>query len=200
MSVEKTRSKKRKANSLLGKGERNQAEEVNGGLVGAMIGPGDQSSSSSRIQFMDELTHTKKANNNSVEEKDENGQKSSSSDIKGNKPSSSNNPYDNMRHVIVTNDGKHENLVRLVGLKNLFSKQLPKMPKDYIVRLVFDRRHTTVAILSDDPAVRGTDEEIVGAICVRFYHDMRFGEIAFCAVNGNQQVKVRHENGKHSYH
>ena len=103
----------------------------------------------------------------------------------------SSNPYENIRHAIVTNNGDQENFVRLIGLKNLFAKQLPKMPKDYIVRLVFDRNHKSLAILSDDPAVKGTDEEIIGGICYRAYPEMRFSEIAFCAVNGNQQVKVR---------
>jgi len=28
---------------------------------------------------------------------------------------------------------------RLVGLKNIFARQLPNMPKEYIVRLVMDR-------------------------------------------------------------
>ena len=98
--------------------------------------------------------------------------------------------FDDIRHVVVTNDGNPKNLVRLVGLKNLFAKQLPKMPKDYIVRLVFDRRHKSLAILSNDPAVKGTDDEIIGGICYRAYPDMRFSEIAFCAVNQNQQVKV----------
>jgi len=79
-----------------------------------------------------------------------------------------------------------------VGLKSLFSKQLPKMPKEYIARLVFDRRHKTLALLSDDPRVQGGDEEIIGGICYRPYHDMRFAEIAFCAVSGMQQVKVRY--------
>lgn len=105
-------------------------------------------------------------------------------------PQKSGTQFDNIRHVIVTNDGDHKNLVRLVGLKNLFAKQLPKMPKDYIVRLVFDRRHKSLAILSNDPAVKGTDDEIIGGICYRAYPDMRFSEIAFCAVNQNQQVKV----------
>ena len=100
------------------------------------------------------------------------------------------NAYSKIRHCVVENNGTQDNLIRLIGLKNLFSKQLPKMPKDYIVRLVFDRRHKSLAILSDDPKVRGTDEEIVGGICYRAYHDMRFAEIAFCAVNQSQQVKV----------
>jgi hypothetical protein len=34
-----------------------------------------------------------------------------------------------------------------VTRQNIFSRQLPKMPKDYIVRLVFDRRHISLAIL-----------------------------------------------------
>jgi histone acetyltransferase len=99
------------------------------------------------------------------------------------------NPYSKMRRCIVQNDGKEENMIRLIGLKNLFSKQLPKMPKEYIVRLVLDRRHKSLAILSDDPKVMVTDEEIIGGICYRAYHDMRFAEIAFCAVNQAQQVK-----------
>ena len=44
--------------------------------------------------------------------------------------------YDSIKHAIVTNDGSQKNLVRLIGLKSLFAKQLPKMPKEYIVRLV----------------------------------------------------------------
>ena len=106
-------------------------------------------------------------------------------------PKNESRKYYGMRHCVVTNDHKTSSLIRLIGLKNLFSKQLPKMPKDYIVRLVFDRRHKSLAILSDDPKVKGTDDEIIGAICYRGYHDMRFGEIAFCAVSQAQQVKVR---------
>lgn len=41
----------------------------------------------------------------------------------------------------MANDGRPEHSVWLVGLKNVFSKQLPNMPKEYISRLVFDRRH-----------------------------------------------------------
>ena len=39
------------------------------------------------------------------------------------------NPYTNIRRCIVTNDGTTKNLIRLIGLKSLFAKQLPKMPK-----------------------------------------------------------------------
>lgn len=99
------------------------------------------------------------------------------------------NPYDCIRKCIVQNDGTTDNLIRLVGLKNLFSRQLPKMPKDYIVRLVFDRRHKSLAILSDNLDLAGTDDEIIGGICYRSYPEMRFAEIAFCAVAQAMQVK-----------
>lgn len=97
--------------------------------------------------------------------------------------------YDNIRYIVVQNDGSRDSCVKLVGLKSLFAKQLPKMPKEYIARLVFDRRHKSLALLSDDPKVKGSDEEIIGGICYRPYPDMKFAEIAFCAVSGVQQVK-----------
>jgi histone acetyltransferase len=80
-------------------------------------------------------------------------------------------------------------LQRLIGLKTIFGKQLPKMPKEYIARLVLDRRHKSLALLSSDPATFGGNEEIIGGICYRPYPDMKFAEIAFCAVSASQQVK-----------
>lgn len=55
------------------------------------------------------------------------------------------------------------------------------MPKEYIVRLVFDHRHISIAILRAG--------RIIGGICYRPYYEQRFGEIAFCAINSNEQVK-----------
>lgn len=106
------------------------------------------------------------------------------------------NPYSDIKYIIVSNDGTHESLQKLVGLKSLFAKQLPKMPKEYIARLVFDRRHTSLALLSDDPKHEGTDDEVIGGICYRAYEDMRFAEIAFCAVSASQQVKVRLDSSR----
>lgn len=55
------------------------------------------------------------------------------------------------------------------------------MPKDYIVRLVFDRRHRSLAIKRQG--------RIIGGICYRPYHPQRFAEIAFCAISSKEQVK-----------
>lgn len=82
---------------------------------------------------------------------------------------------------IVTNDKSNESCTKLIALKNIFSRQLPKMPKEYIVRLVFDQRHISLAICRSG--------RIIGGICYRPYYEQRFAEIAFCAINSNEQVK-----------
>jgi hypothetical protein len=108
--------------------------------------------------------------------------------VDGPRPSTS-SEYERMRWRIVSNDGSSASMIKLVGLKSLFSKQLPKMPKAYIARLVLDPRHSSLAILSDNPDVRDSDDEIIGGITYRAFSDMRFAEIAFCAVNSAHQVK-----------
>ena len=82
-----------------------------------------------------------------------------------------------------TNDGTEESNmnIALIALKNIFARQLPKMPKEYKVRLVFDKRHISIAIQKKT--------KIIGGICYRPYYDQRFGEIAFCAINSSEQVR-----------
>lgn len=83
---------------------------------------------------------------------------------------------------VVNNDGSVESLLILTGLKCLFQKQLPKMPKDYIARLVYDRAHTSIAIVR-------SPLEVIGGISFREFRDRTFAEIVFCAVSSDQQVK-----------
>jgi hypothetical protein len=59
------------------------------------------------------------------------------------------------------------------------------MPKEYIVRLVFDRRHRAVALC------RGN--LVIGGICYRPYPSQRFAEIAFCAI---MATEVRERGGR----
>lgn len=47
---------------------------------------------------------------------------------------------------IVINDNSQENLTYLLNLKRIFSNQLPKMPREYITRLVFDKKHKAVCV------------------------------------------------------
>ncbi|EPE04049.1 histone acetyltransferase gcn5 [Ophiostoma piceae UAMH 11346] len=83
---------------------------------------------------------------------------------------------------VVNNDGERESNIILTGLKNLFQKQLPKMPKDYIARLVYDRTHLSIAIVRDPL-------EVIGGIAIRPFNERKFAEIVFCAVSSDQQVK-----------
>jgi len=83
---------------------------------------------------------------------------------------------------VVNNDGSRESLIILTGLKCIFQKQLPKMPKDYIARLVYDRTHLSMAIVKKPL-------EVVGGITYRPFKGRKFAEIVFCAISSDQQVK-----------
>lgn len=83
--------------------------------------------------------------------------------------------------VICTNLTPFQFLIDLVALKNIFSAQLPKMPKEYIARLVFDRNHRTLSLKKGD--------RVIGGICYRPFLTQKFAEIVFCAVTGTEQVK-----------
>ena len=56
---------------------------------------------------------------------------------------------------VVNNDGRRDSTIILTGLKCIFQKQLPKMPKDYIARLVYDRTHLSIAIVKKPLEVVG---------------------------------------------
>ncbi|KAJ5694410.1 hypothetical protein N7536_004822 [Penicillium majusculum] len=83
---------------------------------------------------------------------------------------------------VVNNDGSRESTIILTGLKCIFQRQLPEMPKDYIARLVYDRTHLSIAIVK-------MPLEVIGGISIREFRDRKFAEIVFCAVSSDQQVK-----------
>eukprot|EP00752_Nemacystus_decipiens_P014238 g12665.t1 len=86
-----------------------------------------------------------------------------------------------MAIIEVTNDGIPENMEMLIHLKEIFHQQLPKMPKEYIVRLVFDRNHHSIVLTKQGVPI--------GGITYRPFVEQKFGEIAFCAVASNCQVQ-----------
>nr|AAF29981.1 histone acetyltransferase GCN5 [Toxoplasma gondii] len=81
----------------------------------------------------------------------------------------------------VTNDRQPLHMRHLVTVKNIFSRQLPKMPREYIVRLVFDRAHFTFCLCKQG--------RVIGGVCFRPYFREKFAEIAFLAVTSTEQVK-----------
>ena len=70
----------------------------------------------------------------------------------------------------------------LIDLKNIIARQLPKMPKEYIVKLIFDRKHEAMVIVKNET-------KIIGGICFRVFESQKFAEIAFLAVTAHEQVK-----------
>jgi histone acetyltransferase len=95
---------------------------------------------------------------------------------------------------VVNNDNKPRSMIILTGLKCIFQKQLPKMPKDYIARLVYDRTHLSIAIVKRPPPGSHAESsdmpgEVVGGITYRPFKGRQFAEIVFCAISSDQQVK-----------
>ncbi|KAI0675237.1 histone acetyltransferase GCN5, partial [Trametes maxima] len=84
--------------------------------------------------------------------------------------------------VAVENDRVPRSSVILTGLKTLFQKQLPKMPREYIARLVFDSNSKCLAIIK-----RGY--KVVGGICYRPFPHRGFAEIVFFATTSVDQIK-----------
>ncbi|KAF8973092.1 hypothetical protein BDZ97DRAFT_1648754 [Flammula alnicola] len=82
----------------------------------------------------------------------------------------------------VENDKLARSLIILTGLKTLFQKQLPKMPREYIARLVYDSNSKSLAIIK-----RGY--KVVGGICYRPFPHRGFAEIVFFATNSADQEK-----------
>lgn len=82
---------------------------------------------------------------------------------------------------VAWNDGAPDMVVDLINLKNIFSTQLPKMPKEYIARLVLDRNHRSMCILRKN--------RVIGGICFRPFPTQAFAEIVFCAITASEQVK-----------
>lgn len=88
-----------------------------------------------------------------------------------------------IRVMPVGNDGQPQSLIILTGLKTLFQKQLPKMPREYIARLVYDTNSKALAIVKHGL-------KVVGGICYRPFPQRGFAEIVFFATASVDQVKV----------
>lgn len=81
----------------------------------------------------------------------------------------------------ITNDREPAQMAKLLTLKAIFSRQLPKMPREYITRLTFDRQHYSFCLFKEG--------KIVGGVCFRPFLKNKFAEIVFLAVTSSEQVK-----------
>ncbi|KAI5168345.1 histone acetyltransferase [Pancytospora epiphaga] len=70
----------------------------------------------------------------------------------------------------------------LLRIKNLFQRMLPKMPKEYIMRQVFDAKHCSFVLNS-------RDGDIIGAVCYRPNFGRNFVEIVFLAIDSMYHIR-----------
>jgi len=63
------------------------------------------------------------------------------------------------------------------------------MPKEYIVKLVFDRNHESMVILKREEKDGKLTKKVIGGICFRQFESQKFTEIVFLAITSQQQVK-----------
>lgn len=91
-----------------------------------------------------------------------------------------------VKFSVVQNNGKRENLLLLLGIKNVFVKQLPNMPRPYVSRLVFDKKHESLALLKKNP---NGEYVVMGGCCYRPFREQKFAEIAFLAISQSEQVR-----------
>ncbi|CCA68335.1 related to putative histone acetylase [Serendipita indica DSM 11827] len=87
-----------------------------------------------------------------------------------------------IQYTAVKNDGEERSYIVLTGLKNLFQRQLPKMPREYITRLVMDRNSRGLAMIKHG-------YKVVAGITYRPFAHRGFIEIVFCAVSSANQIK-----------
>lgn len=75
----------------------------------------------------------------------------------------------------------------LIDLKNIIAKQLPRMPRNYIVRLTMDRQHEAMIIKRKVPNEKGEIKmHILGGCVFRPFIQQRFAEIVFLAISTSE--------------
>ncbi|KAG0435688.1 Histone acetyltransferase GCN5 [Dictyocoela muelleri] len=70
---------------------------------------------------------------------------------------------------------------QLLQFRNLVQKQLPKMPKEYIFRILFSDVHRCLLCYQES--------DLVGGLCYRPFYEQFFAEIVFLAINSDFQIK-----------
>ena len=84
-----------------------------------------------------------------------------------------------LSYEVVTNTP--ESWKKIIECKVLFGRQLPRMPKDYMCKLLFDKRHYIFCMRQG--------QKLLGACCFRPFANVSALEIVFLAVSSGQQVR-----------
>ncbi|KAG0418722.1 Histone acetyltransferase GCN5 [Dictyocoela roeselum] len=74
-----------------------------------------------------------------------------------------------------------QEVTQLLQFRALVQKQLPKMPKEYIFRVVFSEAHRCLLCYNKST--------LVGGLCYRPFYERSFFEIVFLAIHSDMQIK-----------
>uniref|UniRef100_A0AC34Q0C7 Histone acetyltransferase n=1 Tax=Panagrolaimus sp. JU765 TaxID=591449 RepID=A0AC34Q0C7_9BILA len=77
----------------------------------------------------------------------------------------------------------------LIQFVTVIHRQLPKMPKHYILKLVMDRHHRSLILLKYIKRGSSPGWTVLGGICFRPFVKQGFSEIVFVAVHADHQVR-----------
>lgn len=81
---------------------------------------------------------------------------------------------------LAANDHSRIAFRRLVDFKCVISRQLPKMPREYITKLLFDGKHHS--LLAQDELA-----QTIGGVCFRQFEGQSFVEVVFLAVDNQHR-------------
>lgn len=99
----------------------------------------------------------------------------------------------NQKLRVISTANRDTSLEYLLRIKLLFQKMLPKMPREYILRQVFDPKHCCLALTDSDSLQPGSSDElvkgnIIGAVCYQPAFNRNIVEIIFLAVNSEFHI------------
>jgi histone acetyltransferase len=83
---------------------------------------------------------------------------------------------------VVKKDKSRESNMILTGLKDLYRRKFPLLPKDYIARLVYSKDRISIAIVKPP-------FEVLGGVTYRPFKARGFVEITFCVISSDQRIK-----------
>ncbi|KAL0228285.1 hypothetical protein RCL1_004428 [Eukaryota sp. TZLM3-RCL] len=82
----------------------------------------------------------------------------------------------------ITNDGQEKTLADLYRYCSIIFEMLPNMPKEYIVRLVFDQGHQVLLCEQTEIGINTRETKIIGGVCFKTHEPVQLVEIVFLAI------------------
>ena len=86
-----------------------------------------------------------------------------------------------VNYRVIKNDHTKQSLISLLGVRNLISRCLHRMPANYISSIVYNQDHTSIGGYN-------THDELISCITFKPFSYRDFAELVFCVVKPEEQV------------